>query len=314
MTKQVLPIVFLLITTPVMAQVAPDTRIDRIVAVVNTGVVLQSEFDYQLKDTESALRRQRITVPPTAIFKEQVLEQLVLQELQLQRAQQLGINIPDSSVDQMLSRVAERNNLTLAQLPVELQRDGVNFEEYRQQVREQLIIEQLRYRDVGARIDISRSEVEALAIGNDDGQEYEIAHILLTVPTDSDQETIGEIEANANRLFDAIQNDGDFTSLASEYSSAHDATSGGYLGWRTLSNMPSVFAQPVQTLADNETHPPIRSRNGFHLLKLIAKRETTLDDTRLNDAYLALQEQKIAQQSETWLRRLRDDAYVDIRL
>lgn len=265
-----------LLTTPAGAQNLDlsDTGIllDGIAAVVNDGVVLLSELDEQTRLIVQRLREENTELPPQEVLIPQILERLVITELQLQRAGMAGITVPDSMLNRALADVARRNGTTLSQLPQLLAVDGIDYNAYRKEMRQQLIVEQLRQREVISRINVTPRELEEHLEREESASyrfmRYKVSHILVSIPAASTPEEIGKAEAEAQDIYNRIQDGEDFAQLAIAYSDAQNALEGGSMGWRDGDSLPTLFAGIVPDLQAGQTAPPVRSASGFHLIRL----------------------------------------------
>ncbi|MEO0420771.1 MAG: peptidylprolyl isomerase [Pseudomonadota bacterium] len=245
--------------------------LDRIVAIVNEGVVLQSELDEEIDTIGQRLRDQGTMLPPRDIFETQVLERLVVRQIQLQRAERYGMLIDDNQLNRALTAVAERNGISFADLPRALAAQNIDYGVYRRQLRQEMIIEQLRARDVMSRINITQSEIDrrlAEQAGRDTSIEYKISHILVSTPDAASNEEIAEARERTGELRDRIAEGEDFGQLAVSYSSGQTALEGGDLGWMNVSQMPTLFVNVVTRLTPGELSQPIPSGSGFHLIRL----------------------------------------------
>jgi peptidyl-prolyl cis-trans isomerase SurA len=245
--------------------------LDRIVAIVNEGVVLQSELDTEVLEIARRLQEQGTMLPPRDIFEMQVLERLIVREIQLQRAERFEVRIDDESLNRALTAVAERNGIDFDQLPEILAAQGIAYGVYREELRKEMLIEQLRARDVMSRINISPSEIDrrlAEQAGQDTSLEYRISHILVSTPDAASNDEIAEARARAQELRDRIVGGEDFGQLAVSYSSGQTALAGGDLGWMNVTRMPTLFVNVVTRLEPGEISDPIPSSSGFHVVRL----------------------------------------------
>jgi peptidyl-prolyl cis-trans isomerase SurA len=250
--------------------------LDGIAAVVNDGVVLKSELDRETARIAQRLQAQGTQLPPTQTLMRQVLDRLVTQQLQLQRAEKVGIRVSDETLNAALNNVAQRNRTTLQELPALLAREGVDYQAYRRELRDQIIVDQLRQRDVLQRIAVSPKEVDAY-LAQQEGksslrQEFLLSHILISVSPAATPEEISAAEARVNDLAMRIQGGEDFAKLAVAYSNGQQALEGGSLGWRKGNELPSLFADVAPGLAKGQVSPVVRNASGFHLIKLDDKR------------------------------------------
>lgn len=248
--------------------------LDRIVVIVNDGVVLQSEIDRQTEAVVARLRGDSVQLPPRDILRQQIVEKLIIDRIQLQRAERLGIQIADDQLNAALSTVASRNNLSLADLPQALQAQGLDYVAYREDIRREMVIEQLRNRDLVPRIAISREEVDEFVNrrGGSKNIDYEISHILISVPPGASPEERTAAENRANEVHGRLENGEDFGQLAVAYSNGQQALKGGKIGFRKSEQLPTLFADVVIKLQDGEFTAPLPSASGFHIVKLDSTR------------------------------------------
>ena len=248
--------------------------LDRIVAVVNDGVVLQSEVMTQGSAIVSRLRADGVQLPPAEVLQRQILEKLVVDKIQLQRAERLGVQVTDDQLNRALGVVAERNNITLSQLPDALAAQGVEYASYRDQIRRDMLIEQLRNRDLVPRVNITRKEVEDYMKRADagDNTDYEISHILISVPAGSTAEEREQAEVLALEVYNRAVDGEDFAQLAVAHSNGQKALEGGKIGWRKAAQLPTLFADQVLAMEDGDISKPISSSSGIHLVRLDQKR------------------------------------------
>jgi len=259
-----------------LAQSAEPLPADRIVAVVNDEVITLNELQASLDRAVSQLQKQGTPLPPREELEKQMLERMVMEKVQLQLARDTGLRIDDAQLEQALQRIADNNKMTSAQFRDALQRDGVPFAKFREEIRNEITISRLREREVASRIVISEGEIDnylsgAIAKGNE-GEEYEVAHILLRAPESASPEQIQALKTRAEQVYGRLQQGEDFSQLAAAYSDAPDGLQGGSLGLRPLDRLPGVFADAVVKLKVGEVAPILRSSNGFHLIKLVSKR------------------------------------------
>lgn len=244
--------------------------LDRIAAVVNDGVVLESELETQLKLVRQNLAQQQVAMPPDDILRSQVLENLILKRIKLQRIENLGMVISDEEVNRALGMLAEQNGITLSNLPAALANQGIDYTLYREEVREQMALEQLRARDVNSRVNVTRTEVDKIIANTaPDNLEYEVLHILIATPSDASDEQLDEARNKAEDLYSRLSNGEDFGPLAIAYSNASNVlTNRGNLGYLKANSLPSIFADQVRSMSPGETAPPIKSPSGYHVIQL----------------------------------------------
>jgi peptidyl-prolyl cis-trans isomerase SurA len=261
-------------------QAADPLPADRIVAVVNDEVITLHELRARLALAVKQLKQQGTPVPARDVLEQQMLERLVMDKVQLQQAKETGVKVDDAQLEQALQRIAAGNKMSLAQLREALQKDGIVFSKFREEIRDEMTIARIREREVENKIAISEGEIDnylaedsAKSGGN---EEYEVAHILLRTPESASPEQIQRIKAKADQLFERIGKGEDFSQLAASFSDAPDGLQGGSLGMRLRERLPSIFLDAVVKLKPGEVAPVLRSPNGFHLVKLVAKRGGTV--------------------------------------
>ena len=254
--------------------------LDRVVAVVDSGVIMESQLNSRVEEILQRIKNDNAELPPLNLIEEQVLDRLIIEEIQLQIADRAGIKISDSELNQTLARVAAQNNLSLEEFRIKLEGEGTSYRSFRDTIRKELIIQRVQRGKVGAKIDISEQEIENF-INSEEGktqlaEQYNVQHILLSVSRGSTEKEIEEIKINANSLISRLNDGESFEKLAASFSAGQNALEGGFLGWRTEAELPSLFAEVVTELKVGEIASPLRSGAGFHILKLIDKRGNTV--------------------------------------
>ena len=254
--------------------------IDRVVAVVDSGVIMESQLNSRVEEILIRLKNDKAELPPLNLLEEQVLDRLIIEEIQLQLADRAGIKISDSELNQTLSRVSSQNNLSLEEFRLKLEAEGTSYKSFRDTIKKELIIQRVQRGKVGAKIDISEQELENF-INSEEGrtqlaEQYNVQHILLSVKSGLSEIEIEAIENEAVSLLERLENGESFEKLAASYSAGQKALEGGFLGWRTSAELPSLFAEVVSGLTVGEVAQPVRSGAGFHILKLTEKRGNTV--------------------------------------
>jgi len=257
------------------------TVVDRIVAVVNKEVITATELNEAVAGAQRQLRRQGTPLPERELLERQMLERLILDKAQLQMARDTGIRVDELQLDRAVQRVAQNNNLSLADFRRVLERDGVAFQAWREDLREQMLLNRLREREVDDKIQVSDTEIdlflEELKTNPDTRVEYQVSHILVRVPEQVSPERVEAARGKAQKALAEARAGGDFASLAASYSDAPDALQGGSLGWRSHDRLPELFAGTLFGMKPGEVSEVLRSPAGFHLLKLAGRRGAALD-------------------------------------
>ena len=264
------------------AQVPLSTRgvpLDRVVAVVNDGVVLESELETATDEVRERLTAQKVQLPPEAILRSQVLERLVMEEIQAQRADRAGIVASDEQVNAALEDIAKRNNIAFADLPAKLAGQGIVYADYRQQLKREIQRQMLRGRDVLQRISISPRELDQYLEQQQKtasaANEYNVSHILIAVAQDASPESVATASKLAQAIVKRARAGEDFAQLAVTYSSSQTALEGGSLGWRKGPELPTFLADVVAQLKPGEVSDVLQTATGFHIVKLNDKRSTS---------------------------------------
>lgn len=246
--------------------------LDRVVAIVNEGVVLNSDLDAQVAAVTERLHEQKLELPPQNVLRQQVLERLVLQEIQVQHAAKAGVKVSDENVNAALQDVAKRNNMTLTQLPEALARQGVDYATYREEIRREITLQMLRQRDVLQRISVTPREIDQFldkqSKAPSERSEYNVSHILIAVGQEATQAQLDAAAKRATDVYERAKGGEDFAKLAVAYSNSQTAFDGGALGWRKGSELPTFLTDVIAKLKPGEVGEPLRTPTGFHIIRL----------------------------------------------
>jgi len=257
------------LTTNARAVVTP---LDRIVAVVNEDIISASELDHRVKELVAQLEQKGAELPPMEIIQAQVLERMIAKRLQLQMAKQLGLSVDDATVTKAIANIAENNQVTLLQLKEILEADGVSFELFREQLREDILINRLKQKEVVNRIVITdqdvRNYLERETGSSRQRSAVHLLHILIATPEGASPEDVQAARDKAQRLVQELREGADFSSMAIRESDARQALEGGDLGWMEPNRIPTLFIQEVDKLEPGAISDPIRNASGFHIIKL----------------------------------------------
>ncbi len=308
-----------LVAAPVVAEELSDTGefLDGVAAIVNEGVVLKSQFNEQLDVIAQRAEAQGIPMPPMAILEEQVLERLILTEIQLQRAERIGLEISDAMLNESIARIAQQNGVRFEDMPAVLAKDGVDYATFRRSLRDEVTVEQLRRIEVGRSIEVSPREI-AKCIADLEGNvvansEYELSHIRLAFSETASAAEIAEVEELANSIYQQLQDGADFREMAARYSAGDTALEGGSLGWMQGQQVPTLFVSVLQDMGRGDISPPIRASNSFHIVKVDDLR-SAMERSEVNQVkvrHILITPNEIID-DETAKQRL-DDALVKIR-
>jgi peptidyl-prolyl cis-trans isomerase SurA len=244
-------------------------KIDSIVALVDDDVVLRSELDIAIKGIVDRIRQQGGDLPPKHLIEKQVMERLIIRQLQLQRAFQTGIRVSDADIDQSMLMLAQKNQMSLTQLRQVIEADGEDYAEFRQNIGEEMMTERLRQRVINGMDPITDTEIDILlASENFSSGEYNISHILISLPEGATPQQISLQETKADNVYQQLEDGLDFASAAISYSGSQEALEGGLVGWRDLNSVPVMFSEAIKNLRAGQFTVPIRSPAGFHIIKV----------------------------------------------
>jgi len=249
--------------------------IDRILIVVNDEVITAREVETRVSMVRTRLTSQKVNLPPDEILRRQVMERMVTDRLQQQVARQLGFTVSDEHLDRTIRQIAERNRKSPEELRRESEKEPGGYRAFREELRSQLLVQQLVEREVRNRVFVSEAEVEnflAAQAGRDGGAEYNISHILLGLPESASPEVIARAKQNAEGLLTELRKGADFGQLAVANSQGQNALEGGGLGWKQAGQLPDLFVNALRTLKPGTVSEVLRSPSGFHILRLNDRR------------------------------------------
>jgi peptidyl-prolyl cis-trans isomerase SurA len=252
------------------------TAVDRIIAVVNNEVITAGELNDQMQTVARQLQKQGTQLPPVDAMQKQLLERMINTLVQVQEAKETGVRVDDSTLDKTLQRLADENSVSMTDFRRLLEQDGIPWQKFRLDIRNEVMISRLQEREIESNIAITEAEVdtqlslEARAATTD--QEYRLAHILVLVPEQATPQQIDSRRKRAMQALGELRKGADFAQVSAQFSDAPDALQGGNLGWREAGRVPAIFLEAVNTLKAGETSDILRSANGFHIVKLLEKR------------------------------------------
>lgn len=291
------------------AEVRP---LDRVVAIVDNDVVMQSQLDARLREVQQTIAKRGGALPPEHVLSQQVLERLIIENIQLQIGDRSGIRITDEELNQAMGTIAQRNGMSLEQFRQALSRDGLSYTDARDQVRREMIISRVRQRRVAERIQVTDQEVQNF-LASDLGkaqlsEEYRLANILIPVSEGASSTEIQAADRQSQELYQQLQQGADFAQLAVARSASENALEGGEMGWRKAGQLPPPFDTMLSSLQPGQVTEPVRTPGGFIILKLMEKRG---GDTQVRDEvhvrHILIKPSEIRSEEET--RRLVERLY-----
>lgn len=251
---------------------AAETKIDGVAAIVNNGVVLQSEVTEMVERVKNGAAKQGQTLPSDKVLRVQALERLIGNSLQLQLAKRMGLQITDQQLDQTISNIAQDQQLTVEQFRQKAMAEEGNYEQFRERLREEITVGEVLRANVQRRIYVSPQEIDAMVkIMDEQGvsnEQYNIGHILIATPSDPSEAQVKEAEERAAKVVEMLKSGNDFKKIAVASSSASNALEGGDMGWLNINEMPTLFADSVRGKKKNDLIGPLRSGAGFHILTI----------------------------------------------
>ncbi len=267
---------FLLLSCLTTSAIAATQLLDKIVAIVDNDIITNSELEQHKKLLLSQIDLEKTALPAEDILKKQILNQMILDKLQIQLANNTGLEVDAQNIDAAMKEMASDEGLTLAQLQNNIKNQGITLADFRTHLQQEIAINKLRQREIGREIVISSADIDGFLnspVGQDrSGTEYHLRHILLSIPDAPTPQAIANVKQQAESILVELKHGADFTKMAITKSSGQQALNGGDLGWRRISEIPTLFVKYIPTMQINEIVGPMQSSNGFHIIKLIEKR------------------------------------------
>jgi len=283
-SNKLIPLLLSLVLAPVAYALdtpPPAQPLDYIEVIVNDDVITRNELNKRVAVIVGQLRKQGTPLPEASILEKQILERMIGDLLQQQYAKEIGLRIDDFQLDKALERIAQQNKITsLSAFRAKLEKDGIDFNKFREEIRGELLAVRLREREVDSKLVISQTEIEnylntqSKLLGK--GEELKLAHIMVVVPEQASAEKIKTYRDRADQALAKLRGGAQFAQVAAGFSDAQDALKGGELGWRPADRLPSMFAEPLLKMKAGEVSEVLRSPNGFHIVKLLDRRSTTM--------------------------------------
>ena len=290
------------------------TPLDRVVAVVNDDALTQFDLDDQKRTVLRQMKAQNVTPPPGDVLDKQLLERMIVERALLQYAKETGVRVDDVQVERTIQRIAQENKLSADDFRKMVEREGITYARYREDMRNEIVIQRLREREVDSKLLVTDAEVDnflaTTAVQSGGDIEYRLAHILVTVPEQASSQQIDAKRLRADEALTQIAGGTEFSQVAAGFSDASDALKGGDLGWRAPARLPTVFADPVRTLKVGEVSAVLRSASGFHIVKLMEKRSrnqpTVVEQTRVRHILIKVNEITSETEAKLKIDRIKD--------
>ncbi len=284
-----------------------EVLLDRIVAVVENDIIMQSELDTKLRTVVGQMQQQGIQLPSSSVLETQVLERMILTKIQLQRAEETGIRVDDETLNRTISNIAAENKVSLSQFRDILEGDGFSYEQFRENIRNEIIVSRLRRREVDNRISISSKEIDN-ALSNLEFQgktetEYQLSHILISLPEAPTPDEEEQARLVAEKVLEDLKAGQDFTMMATTYSDGQRALDGGNLGWRKKNEIPTLFSTQIESMEKGDISDLIKSSSGFHIVKLADVRSSEkYMITQTNARHILIKLDELTTADDAWVR------------
>jgi peptidyl-prolyl cis-trans isomerase SurA len=250
--------------------------IDSIAVVVNDDIITRNELAARVRDVITRMKQSGASVPDEAALQRQVVERMIVERAQMQLAKEFGVRVDDGTVDRAISRIAEQQKMSVQELRNALEKEGTPLAKFREDIRNEIIVQRLREHEVDNKIQVSEAEIDSFLAAEKaaavDRIEVNISQILIRIPENASPEQIAARKLRADEVLRQLRTGADFAKMAATYSDASDALQGGAIGWRDPRTLPPVFAEALAALKPGQATPAIRSTTGFHILKLVERR------------------------------------------
>lgn len=290
-------------------------KMDRIVAIVDQVVITENELQEKITVVSAQLQKKGVELPPQDVLEKQILERLINDSLQLQFAQQTGLRVDDNQLDKTMERIAEQNNMDVTQFRQTLEKEGISYRSFREDIRNEILLARLREREVDNRINVTEAEIDNFLITQSSRQdesqdEYEVSHILIQAPEEGSPEELQKLRAKAEQALKQLQGGTTFSEVSASLSDAPNALEGGSLGWKTNTQLPALFLDALKSMQPGDVSPILRSPNGFHILKLTNRRGGTsplvVEQTHARHILIKLNEIVSEDEAKHRLRTIRE--------
>ncbi len=310
--RKILLLLLIFILSLLPSKLRPEIELlDRVIAVVESGVIMESELNSRLQEVIGRIRETGSELPPKKILEEQVLERLIMEEIQLQIGERAGIKISDAELNSSLSKIASQNSLNLENFKDSLESQNISYRDLRETVKKNMIIQRVQRGKVGSKIDITNEEIENF-LNSEEGktklaEEYSVQQILLPLKGNSTKEEIKKAETKGKSIIKKLLSGESFSKLAASYSSGQNALEGGSLGWKKSSELPTLFSEIILKMEVGDISKLIRSGAGFHILHLSEKRGDTVkfeDQTLVRHILLKSTEIRTSSQTKDLIQEI----------
>lgn len=318
--KHIILVIFISFAAIPLVFATPKTEsLDRIVAVINDKVITESELNEAISAVKKQLKSSNVSFPtPTALHK-QVLDQLINKKLQMELAEHAGISVSDNDVDKAIHTIATNNKLSVNEVYKKIAEQGLTVKDYRKEIHEELLLEQIQQQAVGAKLNITPQEINDFMRSKTwqafNTKEYHLEDILIALPEAPSPEDLTAAKKHANEVLAKIRGGMSFTEAAASESGEKNALQGGDLGWRKLPEIPTIFADELIHMKKNDLMGPVQTPNGFHIVHLVDIRNVNnkMDPTaERHQVEQLIFQRKLEEALQSWITKLRSEAYINL--
>ena len=294
-----------------------EQSLDRIIAVVNNQVIVESELNKAMNKIKSQLTASHTPLPQTDVLRKQVLEQIINKKLQLEVADQAGIDVTEDQLEKAISNIAKSNHMTVTQLYSEIAKRGIDKEEYRKDIYDEYTIHQIQQKAIASRITVSQEEVDdfmrSAAWQAHNNKEYHLEDILIALPEVPSSQDMMDAKKRAEGIVAKLHQGTPFREAAAAESNDSKALQGGDLGWRKLPEIPSAFATQILLAKDNDILGPIQTPNGFHVIHIAGIRnvEVPVKTDQHRQIQQLIFERKYEEALQSWITKIRGEAFIN---
>lgn len=252
-------------------------KLDRIVAIVDKNAITEQELENKVRTVSEQLEKQGKQLPNARVLRKQILERLIIDSIQLQMAEQRGIKVNEMQLDKTIERIAEQNQMSVQEFSAALSNDGISYSAFREDMRDEITIARLKEMEISSRVNVSDGEVDNYLTTQEnskDGsqEEFNLSHILIRTPEESSPEDLEKARVKVEQALSELSKGENFEQVSATFSDAPNALEGGNMGWRSSNQIPPAFLEFLKNLTVGEVSKPIRSPNGFHIIKINEKR------------------------------------------
>jgi peptidyl-prolyl cis-trans isomerase SurA len=309
MPNKIILLLLTLCTFTAAAETQKPSSLDRLEVIVNDDVITHRELEQRMTSVIRNLQKQKTALPERSNLERQVLERMIIEKLQMQFAKESGIRIDDAQLDKTILRIAQQNKFpSVAAFRAKVEQDGTDFKELREEIRYEMVSTRLREREVDSKLVISENDVDNYLSNQErqegKGEELQLAHIMVVVPDQASADKIQSYRNRAEQALAKLRGGAPFAQVAAGFSDAQDALKGGELGWRPADRLPPLFSEPLQKMKPGELTPILRSPNGFHIIKLIARRskDTPVVITQTHARHILIKTSELVPENEAKAR------------